>query len=423
MSATALNRVVLIGGSEQDGLALSAILDGWAEEFEQFASEDWLAATVFPESVGAILVAVDGSAEAALACCATLKDGPSTAGLPVAIVTKGMPDRALRLLSLRAGADDVFSLDDDDAVIGARTAALLRLKVLQDEVAPNQLGETGADEALHVLIFAEEASARKSLLQILQAVATTTATDNPQDVLFRAARVDHDLIIVHGGANADAAFRLCGQLRCVPANRFVPLLALFERDAWPLSERMSCRTADDCLIWPASSEELTLRVLLQARRKRFLTALERSVSEVVPSGQALDPETGLSDRVAFAHLLQRAQRYVQRVEEPLHLGLFQLSGMFDHASVERTVAAIRTHLAGRDVASRLDEGIFAVLMPDRKPQEAQALVEAMKQDMLQGFQSLKGRYFAGQAASRRHDLPVLDVRVVVKDIAQHKFTG
>lgn len=375
--------IVLIGGEGAVALTLQAMLANWPVAFHQadFSDSDGTMEAVNAASL--ILVAVDEEdAGPALACCGILKEHDSGVRAPVALVTAENADAVLRLAALRAGADDVIGLEHNLSSAAARISALLRYNTLQSEagIGEGRLAYASAvpDTSVRVLVVAENPATRQDLLKSMLSLTATVATGDLAEALYLAARQSFDLVLVDGGPLLADALRICGQLRCIPAMRFVPLIALSEPGGNIAAAGDAARNADDCMTWPGETGELVLRALLHLRRKRYLETLTEQVDASIEETAPLDGITGLLAPERFAATLSAMRRDAGSAGAPLFMGIVRLPEGTQDDAIEAVAALIRAHLEGREAASRVEEGLFAILYPDRLRDDAEAAIDLLR---------------------------------------------
>ncbi len=421
LSSATHESIVLIGGEGAVAQTLSAMLSGWSVGFFQADFSDSDATMAAVNAASLILVAVDDDAPGpALACCGILKEHDSGVSAPVAIVTPERADATLRLAALRAGADDVIGLEHNLATAAARISALLRFRTLQSEAGALAEGWTTPraaavpDETVRVLIVAEDPAMRRDLLKSMLSLTTTVATGNLREALYLASSQRFDLVLVHGGPVLVDGLRICGQLRCVPGMRFVPLFALSEPGGLADISGDAARSADDCMVWPGETGELILRALLHLRRKRFVEALGTAIDDIAEAPETIESETGLLAPERFATTLNALKREASTAGAPLYMGVVRVPEDSSGARAEAVAALIRYHLSGRDAASRVEDGLFAILYPDRRRDDAEQAISALRQRLDANLARLLGE--GVQDAYQPATDPALAIRTALTEL-------
>lgn len=376
--------IVLIGGEGAVAQTLAAMLSSWPVDFYQadFSDSDGMMAAVNAASL--ILVAVDDEDPApALSCCGILKEHDSGIAAPVAIITPEKADAGLRLAALRAGADDVIGLEHNLNAAAARISALLRYNALQKEAgsweraAMRTQADPVPDDSVKVLVVAEDAGLRQDILKSMLSLTTTIATGDLPEALYLAASHRFDLVLVHGGGALSDAMRICGQLRCVPGMRFVPLFALSEPGGLSVVSSDAARSADDCMDWPGETGELVLRALLHLRRKRFIETMGAGMTDAAGDAPPVEASEGLLAPDGFARALNTLKREASEAGEPLYMGVLRVPESVADESAQAVASLIRYHLRGREAASHVEAGLFAILYPDRGRDDAEHAIHAL----------------------------------------------
>ncbi|MAM09006.1 MAG: hypothetical protein CML23_00795 [Rhizobiaceae bacterium] len=415
--------IVLIGGEGAVAQTLTAMLSGWSVGFFQADFSDSESTMAAVNAASLILVAVDDDAPGpALACCGILKEHDSGVSAPVALVTPERADATLRLAALRAGADDVIGLEHNLATAAARISALLRFRTLQSEAGAFAEAWPSApraaavpDETVRVLIVAEDPAMRRDLLKSMLSLTTTVATGNLREALYLASSQSFDLVLVHGGPVLADGLRICGQLRCVPGMRFVPLFALSEPGGLADISGDAARSADDCMAWPGETGELILRALLHLRRKRFVEALGTAIDDLSEAPETVESDTGLLAPERFATTLNALKREASTAGAPLYMGVVRVPEDASGARAEAVAALIRYHLSGRDAASRVEDGLFAILYPDRRRDDAEQAIAALRQRLDANLARLLGE--GVQDAYQPAVNPALAIRTALTEVS------
>ena len=224
--------------------------------------------------------------------CRRLKGAPTTAHLPVVMVT-ALDQPSDRVKGLDAGADDFLTKPVDDIALFARVRSLVRLKAVTDELRSRALasrgprhrrsargggGRDGAERPHPARRRPGELAASGSS-QTLSAHHQVEVEPDPHEALFTApAEGDFDVVIVsldlHG-------FRRPAPVQPAPLARAdAPRLRADARRSRG-HRRASCAASISActtiLVRPIDRNELLARVRTQVRRKRFAERLRDSV--------------------------------------------------------------------------------------------------------------------------------------------------
>ncbi len=239
--------------------------------------------------------------------CRRLKNGPTTAHIPVVMVT-ALDQPSDRLKGLDAGADDFLTKPLDDTALFARVRSLARLKSVTDELrnralASRRLGiadplaaavlETGLNG--RILLIEDRPAAAERLATALSAFHSVEIEPDPQQALIRAAEGDFESVLVSLDLQSYDGLRLCSQLRSLERTRSISVLLLGEAEDRARILRGLEIGAHDFLVRPVDRNELLARVRTQVRRKRFTERLRDSVQSSMEMA-VMDQLTGLHNR-------------------------------------------------------------------------------------------------------------------------------
>ena len=239
--------------------------------------------------------------------CRRLKNTPSTAHIPVVMVT-ALDQPSDRLKGLDAGADDFLTKPVDDKALLARVRSLVRLKAVTDELRMRAMtskdygfgdplaaatSETGNNG--RILIVEDRKSSSERLTAALKSQQHVAVETNPHQAIIRATEENYDCVIVSLDLNEYDALRLCSHLRSLERTRNVAVLMIAEPDDKARILRGLEIGAHDFLVRPVDRSELVARVRTQVRRKRFSEKLRESVQASMELA-VTDSLTGLHNR-------------------------------------------------------------------------------------------------------------------------------
>jgi two-component system cell cycle response regulator len=285
--------------------------------------------------------------------CRRLKNSPTTAHLPVVLVT-ALDQPADRLRGLDAGADDFLTKPVDDIALFARVRSLARLKAATDELRARvatsrsmglqdtlvaSVSETGDDA--HILIVDDRPSSYERLSAALAQYHRVEVETDPHHALVHAAEGGADVVLVSLGFEGYDGLRLCSQLRSLERTRDAAVLMLAESEDRARIHRGLDIGAHDFLVRPIDRNELVARVRTQVRRKRYAERLRESVTSSMELA-ITDGLTGLNNRrfldLQFATLFEDARRR----DVPLSILLLDLDRF-------KSVNDVHGHDAGDEV--------------------------------------------------------------------------
>src|SRR3712207_4137347 len=239
--------------------------------------------------------------------CRRLKNSPTTAHLPVVMVT-ALDQPSDRLKGLDAGADDFLTKPVDDTALMARVRSLVRLKAVTDELRTRAMAsrdfgigdplaaavaETGLNAKL--LLVDDRASSYERLSAALGQYHRVEVERDPHQALIKAAEGAFELVLVSLDLTGFDGLRLCSQLRSLDRTRNAAVVMIAEADDKARVLRGLDIGVHDFLVRPVDRNELVARVRTQVRRKRFSDRLREAVQTSMELA-VTDPLTGLHNR-------------------------------------------------------------------------------------------------------------------------------
>ena len=331
--------------------------------------------------------------------CRRLKSSPTTAHLPIVMVT-ALDQPSDRLKGLEAGADDFLTKPVNDVALLTRVRSLARLKTLTDELraralASPQMGgadplaAAAAEDGLNgrVLIVDDRSNSSERMAASLSQVQKVDVEMNPQAALMRMQEEDYDMAIVSLGlANFDA-LRLCSQMRTLERTRNTPILVLADLD----DEKRVLRALDlgvnDYLTRPVDRNELVARVRTQIRRKRYADRLRQNVQSSMEMA-IIDPLTKLHNRrYLTSQLASLINDSVMRASPVsftiLDVDFFKkVNDTYGHDAGDEvlveTAARLRKSIRGIDLLARFGGEEFVVVMPETDRFAAARVAERLR---------------------------------------------
>ncbi|MET0258281.1 MAG: PleD family two-component system response regulator [Methylobacterium sp.] len=332
--------------------------------------------------------------------CRRLKTNPTTAHLPVVIVT-ALDQPSDRLRGLDAGADDFLTKPIDDTALFTRVRSLLRLKAVTDELrcramASRELGmgdpfalaaaETG--QGADILLVEDRPNAADRMSSALSHHHTVTIEPDPHRALIASTEVGYDLALVSIDLVGSDGLRLCSQLKSLDRTRDMALIMIGETQGMARLTRGLDFGVHDYLLRPVDRNELIARVRTQIRRRRFSETLRSAVQASIELAMT-DELTGLHNR-----------RYLDRQLVPLFgtgtdqtLGLACLildidrfkaiNDTYGHEAGDEVLKAfadrVRQHTRGIDIVARFGGEEVVIVMPGTTLADAQAAGERIRE--------------------------------------------
>ena len=325
--------------------------------------------------------------------CRRLKAQPSTAHIPVVMVT-ALTDQAERVRGLEAGADDFLSKPVDDATLFARLRALLRMKQVLDawrlraETA-RDLGfepPAGPPEAVSgarvMLVHADAMEAEQLAAMLrLDALEVSACADAAAawDMLLDATP---DVVLLSLSLDGSDALRLASRLRADALTREVPVLLVADATQKSQVLRGFELGANDHVLRPVDPNELRARVRNQIRRKRYQDRLrielDRSLEMAVT-----DPLTGLRNRRYVRRHLDALLRSAGATVLLLDVDRFKaVNDTFGHQAGDQLLrdisALLRRTVRAYDILVRWGGEEFLLVLPGVGLELARILADRLR---------------------------------------------
>jgi two-component system, cell cycle response regulator len=331
--------------------------------------------------------------------CTRLKADPSTAHIPVVIVT-ALDQPADRIRGLEAGADDFLTKPANDLQLMSRVKSLVRLKTLTDELRlrAETTRSIGIDELLsgravvtheraRLLLIDERPVSIERLQKTLRNECDLEVATDPQAGFFQAVEKNYDCVLLATGFSNFDPLRICEQMRSLDRTRFLPILLVAEQGEDDRIARALELGVNDYVIRPVDPQELIARIRTQVRRKRFNDALRQSVVQTIEMA-VTDGLTGLHNRRYLeTHLGIMFDRAVSR-GKPLSYMITDIdrfksiNDTFGHdggdAVLREFANLLRRQVRGADLVCRYGGEEFVVVMPDTDPEVAARVAERVR---------------------------------------------
>lgn len=332
--------------------------------------------------------------------CRRLKNGPTTAHIPVVMVT-ALDQPSDRLKGLDAGADDFLTKPLDDTALFARVRSLVRLKSVTDELrqralASRRLGiadplaaaaaETGLNG--RILLIEDRPLIAERLTQALSTFHSIETEPDAQAALAKAAEGDFEIVLVSLDLQNYDGLRLCSQLRSLERTRNLSVLILGEAEDRGRVLRGLEIGAHDFLVRPIDRNELLARARTLVRRKRFAERLRDSVQSSMEMA-VMDQLTGLHNRryldsrlaVLFDESALRARALSLLV---LDVDRFKsVNDSWGHDAGDEVLREfadrVRACTRGIDLVARMGGEEIVVVLPDTALDAARAVAERIRE--------------------------------------------
>ena len=333
--------------------------------------------------------------------CQKIKDDPTTAHIPVVMVT-ALSDVSDRVRGLEAGADDFLTKPINDLALMARVRSLIRLKTIMDEW---RLREATSSHFLPALLPeyqlpqqpqggralllendpAEQHFIRETLARIgVQVIFTGTIAET----VTMAHTGDYDLVLVSPELKNEDGLLICPQLRTHETTRQLPILLIANDSEMGPVARWLDLGANDYLIRPLDPNELIARIRTQLRQKLHYDRLHKNYESSLALA-LVDPLTGAFNRRYF-------DAHVPRLLSRINIAQKSLSVLMIDIDHFKTVNDTYGHAVGdivlRDVVRRLTLAVrptdllvrmggeeFAVIMPETDLSAALVIAERLRE--------------------------------------------
>ena len=331
--------------------------------------------------------------------CRRLKSAPTTAHLPVVMVT-ALDSPADRLAGLQAGADDFLTKPINELALLTRVRSLVRLKHLSDELRaraastqeiglPDPLSLAAAEDGLNgrILLVEDRANAAERMIAGLQQHHVVEIEANAALVGERIAAGGYDLLILSLGLHGTDALRLLSEIRAKRELRDLPILVLTETLDDPRVLRALDMGVNDYLGRPVDRNELLARAQTQVRRKRYQDRLRDNVKASMELA-IVDPLTRLHNRRFLqTHLAtlvnDDAVRGAALSLMVLDIDHFkQINDQYGHDCgdevLRESADRLRDAVRSIDIVARFGGEEFVIAMPDTEPFAAQRVAERIR---------------------------------------------
>ncbi len=313
-----------------------------------------------------------------------LRQDPQTAGIPIIMITalNGTEDK---LKGLACGADEFLSKPVNSAELLARTKSMLRLKQYQDQL----LLRTRSESAFN------DQTAPNRTDTVAQRPRVLLVEDSPKDVELLSGQIGgqgYDVCVAHDGEEALQkvmaggidlvlldiflpgidGFEVCQQLKAHTETRDIQVVLITcLKDLEGKIKGMELG-ADDYLVKPIDSRELTARIKALLSKKSYLDRLHSHYKQALTTAIS-DGLTSLYNQTYFKKFLDLELKRCLRQHYPTSLLMLDLDDFkalndrHGHPAGDRvlreTARTIREAIREVDLAARYGGEEFAVVLP------------------------------------------------------------
>lgn len=330
--------------------------------------------------------------------CRRLRSDARTQHIPVIMVT-ALSEAEDRINGLEAGAQDFLSKPIHDVALFARVRSLLRLKMVTDEwrlrhttsssfgMANDKFDEKIDISQPNILLVIDDPLEYTQIKAALSQIGARLHQVTQTEAAKNAARAsDYDLVVCSLALRGDDGLRICPDLRGQEQSRHLPILLLGDQSDYDRVARGLDLGANDYLLHPIDTIELTARVNNQVRFKRSYERLKLSYEQSL-SLALTDPLTGSFNRRYFDNHLPRLMERCATLHKPLALLVIdadhfkRINDRFGHAAgdavLQDMAKRLLNNLRPSDFVARYGGEEFVVVLPETDPAMAENIASRL----------------------------------------------
>ena len=333
--------------------------------------------------------------------CRRLRSDPDVAHTPVIMVT-ALSSRSDRVRGLDVGADDFMTKPFNDTVFFSRTRSLVRIKNVMDELRlrDRTLNQLGVSEhapnsftlnvaGAKILLVAPQDAHTSFMLEKLTEHYEVQQARGAGEAMDKALHAPLDAIIInaHLGEGTEG-LELASQIKGHARLRHIPIILMVQEGKAEFMLQALALGINDYLLIPFDHAEMLARVKNQLRRKKYHDLVKENCDKAV-ARLVMDEVTGLFNQNFLDKHLERRISHAQKSRKPTSLLLVAIDAFQPiRQNYGESVAlqalnyvadAMTQHIRTSDTAARLEDGTFAIILPETELQEAAEVAERICQ--------------------------------------------
>jgi len=329
--------------------------------------------------------------------CEHLKATPSTAFIPVVMVT-ALSQQEHRLKGLQAGADDFVTKPFDDFSLITRINALLRYNAVASELRQRESSATQnsgldsefaeMDQPARVVVIDQNQRRSKRIKSYLTEAGHTTASLEDEGTSLSGGGID--VMVLPLDQQGFDPLRLCAQFKMGEKTRSVAILIMCDDTNREKAMKALELGASDVISAPVDREELVARVLTQTRRTRYIEILRRRVDRGMELS-IIDSLTGLYNRRYMMSQLKQLLNRSAQDDSPVSVVALDIDhfkavndthghGVGDNV-IQEFAERLKEQVRPMDIVCRHGGEEFLVIMPNTTGDMACTAAERMRRSI------------------------------------------
>lgn len=343
--------------------------------------------------------------------CRQMRRQPELAGATL-VALVGVADRSKRSRLLSAGADDIFSRGQPEALLLARLRCLVRARGTEEEMTLRETagrvfglseGDTPFDLQGEVALVTHRSASALDWHQALTRLSRHNFRPFPiSEALrwFQSGGTADVIAIDVGSSSRKTLLRLIVEVRAHPASRHAEILLVTDNPREPTLADALDHGANAVTTFGFDPREALLRIETLLRRKQIADRMRRRMQAGLRDS-VTDALTGLYNRRYAGPYLERVAEDSQRSGRPFALVLADIdhfkvvNDTYGHPAGDAVLMMVsdllRDNLRARDLVARFGGEEFLIVMPDTGPAEAQIVADRLRRRLAEAPIAVPGR--------------------------------